>query len=72
MNTVAEIEVIRKNWLSPLNVYNEYGLSVSTLAKWRMKNKNLPFSKIGKYVKYRRIDIENFLEAHVISIDEVA
>jgi len=72
MSTVSEIEVIRNDWLNPQSVHNEYGFSISTLAKWRMKNKNLPFSKIGKYVKYRRIDIENFLEAHVISIDEVA
>ena len=64
---------IRKEWLSPKEVEAEYGLSVSTLAKWRMAKKNIPFSKIGKAVKYKRSDIETFLNASAIMLsDEVA
>jgi len=61
---------IKKEWLNPKEVSSEFGLSISTLAKWRMENKYLSFSKIGKYIKYKRADIEAFLNENVI--DKVA
>ena len=60
----------KKEWLSPREVSKEFGLSVSTLAKWRMQNLHLPFSKIGKYIKYKRSDIETFLSSNMV--DKVA
>ncbi|MBL1243501.1 MAG: helix-turn-helix domain-containing protein [Sulfurimonas sp.] len=57
---------ISKEWLNPNEVHQEFGFSVSTLAKWRMKNLHLSYSKIGKYIKYKRSDIIEFLEAHTI------
>ncbi len=60
---------ILKEWINPNEVSREYGFSVSTLAKWRMINKHLKFSKIGKYVKYKRSDIIEFLEAHAINVE---
>jgi hypothetical protein len=61
---------IQKEWLNPNEVFAEFGFSVSTLAKWRMTKKHLKFSKIGKYIKYKRSDIEHFLQEH--SMMEVA
>jgi len=58
---------IKKEWLNPSEVSSEFGFSVSTLAKWRMKNKNLAFSKVSKYIKYKRSDIIEFLESHIIN-----
>ena len=72
MNTVQNkaIEAIKapiqKDWLNPNEVHRDYGFSVSTLAKWRMDNKYLSFSKKGKYIKYKRADIEAFLNSNVI------
>jgi len=64
---------IRKNWLSPKEVEAEYGIAISTLAKWRMAKKNIQFSKVGKAVKYKRSDIENFLDSVMVTLsDEVA
>ena len=60
----------QKEWLTPPEVNKVFGFSVSTLAKWRMTNKHLKFSKIGKFIKYKRSDIENFLQEHIM--DEVA
>lgn len=56
----------QREWLNPKEVEAEFGLSKSTTAKWRMSNKHLQFSKIGKYIKYKRSDIVKFLEAHTI------
>lgn len=60
------IELVKNDWLNPRELSEEYGLSVSTLAKWRMYNLNLPYSKIGKFIKYKRADIEAFLSANII------
>ena len=57
---------IQKEWINPGEVSKEFGFSVSTLAKWRMTNKHLKYSKMGKYIKYKRSDIVEFLEAHTI------
>lgn len=59
---------IQKEWLNPKEVLNEYGFSISTLAKWRMDKLHLPFSKMGKYVKYKRCDIEAFLNANIVEV----
>lgn len=55
-------------WLRPQRVNKEYGFSTSTLAKWRMKNLNLPFSKMGKYIMYKRSDIEAFIESNKVEV----
>lgn len=59
---------IKKEWLNPKEVNSDYGISVSTLAKWRMDNKYLPFSKVGKYIKYKRADIEAFLNDNLVEV----
>ena len=63
-----ETSQIKKEWLNPKEVNNDYGISVSTLAKWRMENKHLAFSKVGKYIKYKRSDIEAFLNANLVEV----
>jgi len=63
-----ETSQIKKEWLNPKEVNSEYGLSVSTLAKWRMENKYLTFSKVGKYIKYKRNDIEAFLNDNLVDV----
>lgn len=64
----AKLSIDQKEWLNPREVNMAYGLSVSTLAKWRMENLNLVFSKIGKYIKYKRSDIEAFLENNKVEV----
>jgi len=61
-----------EEFLNPKEVSEKYGFSVSTLAKWRMKNSNLNYSKIGKYIKYKRSDIIEFIESHTIQSVKVA
>ena len=57
-----------EEWLTPKEVCKKYGFSTSTLAKWRMKKINLAFSKIGKYIKYKRSDIEAFIESNKVEV----
>lgn len=59
----------KKEWLSPIEVRDRFGMSVSTLAKWRMDNINIPYSKIGKYIKYNKDDIEAFLTNNMVKVE---
>ena len=58
----------QKEWLTPQEVNKEYGFSTSTLAKWRMKKINLEFSKMGKYIRYKRSDIEAFITSNRVEV----
>ena len=62
------INLNQKRWLSPAELEAEYGFSRSTQAKMRMtsSSSNIPFSKIGKYVRYDRIEIDKWLENHQV------
>jgi len=60
--------MVTKEWLTPKEVYEEFYFSTSTLAKWRMNKINLKFSKMGKYIRYARSDIEAFIESNKVEV----
>ena len=43
-------------------------IPVSTLQLWRSKRKNLPFSKYGKYVRYPRSKVLNYLSNSMVDV----
>ena len=51
-----------KEWLDPTELENEFHFSRSTQAKMRM-NSLIPYHKIGKYVRYKRSEINKWLDA---------
>ena len=55
------MESILKMWLSPQDLENEFGIKMSTQNKYRMAKK-LPYSKVGKFVKYSRAKINKLFE----------
>jgi predicted DNA-binding transcriptional regulator AlpA len=59
---------LTKRWLSPSELEMEYGFSKSTQSKMRMQSSNstIPFSKIGKYIRYSRVAIDKWLEQHKV------
>ena len=59
INNVAHMQ---KEWLTPDELQNEFCISTSTQAKMRM-SKTLPYHKIGKYVRYKRADINQWLDS---------
>lgn len=67
MNLEAHTSVL-KRWLNPSELESEYGFSKSWQAKARMSKSgsSLPFSKIGKFIKYDRFEIDSWLEAHIV------
>ncbi|RRS32309.1 MAG: hypothetical protein P794_01520 [Epsilonproteobacteria bacterium (ex Lamellibrachia satsuma)] len=59
---------MHEKWLSPRKVQDQYGFSTSTLAKWRMDNINIPFSRMGKYIRYKTTDIDQWIENNKVEV----
>lgn len=58
----------QKTWLTPDDMFLEFGFSKSSQAKMRMvtNSSTIPFSKIGRYIRYKREDINQWLENHQV------
>ena len=61
---------VKKEWLSTIDLQDEFGISISTQNKMRMAKK-IPYSKFGKKVFYSRSKINAMLEECAI-VSEVA
>jgi len=55
------INIEAKRWLTPTDLEDEFGFAKSTQAKMRM-NRKIPFSKLGKFIRYDRNEIDLWLE----------
>ncbi|RXJ77356.1 helix-turn-helix domain-containing protein [Arcobacter sp. KX21116] len=58
-------ETQNNRWMSPKNFELKYQIKQSTQAKMRMK-KLIPFSKIGKFIRYDQIEIDKWFENHKV------
>lgn len=54
--------------LTDLQVADEYGINVLTLRDWRWLRVGLPYVKVGRAVRYRRTDIERYLDEHTVAV----
>lgn len=57
-------EVNLSRWLNEKEVSCLTKMSLSTLRAHRFYRKGLPYTKIGRSVRYRLADIVSFMEAH--------
>jgi len=57
----------QKEWLTPKELAQEFRFSESTQAKYRMERK-IPFSKIGRYIRYSRDEINKWLEVNRVEV----
>ena len=58
--------MVPRQLLSEREVNEEYGLSLPWLRKQRLLRIGPPYCKISRMVKYRRIDIEAYLQARMV------
>jgi len=56
-----------KRWLTSKDLANEYGFSKSNQDKLRM-NRKIPFCKIGRYVRYDRLEIDKWIENNKVDM----
>lgn len=64
----GQISTNLKKWLSPAELEAEYGFSRNNQSKMRMQsnNSNIPFSKVGRYIRYNRDAINIWLQNHQV------
>ena len=55
-------------WLTEKAVSQLTGISISTLQKARFFRKGIPYSKIGRSVRYSIKDVQAFMAAHMIQL----
>lgn len=59
----------QQNLLTPIEVSKILGVSVETLNVWRATNRyQLPYVKAGRLVRYRLIDVNEFIESRLRGI----
>ena len=56
-----------KRWLTPKELFDEFGFGLSNQAKLRMKQL-IPFSKVGRYIRYDRLEIDKWLENNKVKM----
>lgn len=62
---------MNNNLLTPSQAAEILGVTIGTLAVWRCTARYpLPFVKIGRRVKYRLNDINNFIEKGITNFEE--
>jgi predicted DNA-binding transcriptional regulator AlpA len=54
------------NFLDEKRLCAELGISSVTATKWRARAEGPPFIKVGRLVRYRRTDLEAWLESRTI------
>jgi len=42
------------------------GIGAATLERWRVDGAGPPYVKLGRLVKYRRQDLDEFMERHLV------
>lgn len=52
-----------RDWMSPEELANELGVPVRSIYVWRSKGAGPRGHRIGKHVRFRRADVEAWLEA---------
>ena len=59
-----------KEYLTPGEVQEIYGLSMKWLANQRWAKKGIPYIKTGRKVLYKKEDVEAFLEGRKIKVNQ--
>jgi excisionase family DNA binding protein len=66
LQTTIEVDGSCSRLLSRKDAARQLGVAPQTLAQWACSGRyNLPYVKVGRSVKYRKVDIDNFIEANV-------
>lgn len=64
---MQDTQAPQKRWLNPKELAAEYGFTESNQGKLRMK-RLIPFSKMGNYIRYDRIEIDLWIESNKVEV----
>ncbi|MBD3807292.1 MAG: helix-turn-helix domain-containing protein [Epsilonproteobacteria bacterium] len=66
--TETQTHLLKKRFLTTTELFKEYGFSESNQAKMRMAKK-IPFNKIGRYIRYDRVEIDKWIESNKVEVE---
>jgi predicted DNA-binding transcriptional regulator AlpA len=55
--------MIAERLLSPAEVEEMYNIPTTTLEKWRSLKMGPPYHKLGKHIRYKPKDVEQWIES---------
>lgn len=64
----SESPTVLVRWLKENDVAAMTGISLSTLRKHRLRLTGIPFSKLGRSVRYALTDVIRFMDAHRVEL----
>ncbi|WP_104084211.1 helix-turn-helix domain-containing protein [Cryobacterium sp. Y11] len=56
------------NWLNEHAVASKTGINVETLRVWRRTKKHIPFSKIGRLVRYDEGTVDAYMKSQEVAV----
>ncbi|QJU54381.1 helix-turn-helix domain-containing protein [Herbiconiux sp. KACC 21604] len=59
-------------WLTEQQCSEQTGIPVGTLRDWRMKGLNLPFSRIGRLVRYAESEVDTYMRSQQVDVKQSA
>jgi excisionase family DNA binding protein len=59
------IQTERRALLTPQQVSEYLGVPPGTLANWRYLGRGPAFVHLGRHVRYREVDVDEWVEAHL-------
>jgi excisionase family DNA binding protein len=62
----AEHDTVNDRLLHAIDVSLKLGVPRATLANWRSAGKGPPFVKVGRHVRYRPEDVDQWVERQVV------
>ncbi len=62
-----QTDLAKKDRLNNEEAAQYLGLKAATLNKWRVYGEGPPFIKVGRLVRYRRVDLDAYLSGRLVS-----
>ena len=61
---------VGRNLLTPGQAAEQLNSPVSTLSRWRSERRERPYVTVGRLVRYRQIDIDQWITDNIVNPDK--
>lgn len=61
-------ELIAEALLTPIQVAELLAVPISTLSRWRTERREIPWVRVGRVVRYRPQDVQEWIEEHTVTV----
>jgi len=69
IQAIKTYEPLKELWMTPEELEKELGITISAQTRMRAERK-IPFYKIGKFIKYNKQEISEWIKSHKVEVIE--